>query len=103
MKGSFLSVQPEVLLFETFYLPETCLTSFLLLLCLGRKKRVAYKELLQRQERQGKLASLVQRTAFEKELMVSSLTSHDPCALLSRSYWPCGSIMLQPLASAGQQ
>lgn len=34
-----------------------------------RKKRVAYKELLQRQERQEKLASLVQRTAFEKELM----------------------------------
>ncbi len=31
---------------------------------------MAYKELLQRQERQQKLASLVQRTAFQKELMV---------------------------------
>ena len=86
--------RPEPLLSETSYLPLDVQQGWLLLLCLGRKKRVAYKELLQRQERQEKLASLVQRTAFEKELMVSPCTFHDSYALLSRPYWACGSTLL---------
>lgn len=44
----------------------------------GRKKKAAYKELLQRQERQEKLAGMVQRTAYQKELMVRAPLAPGP-------------------------
>ena len=36
----------------------------------GRRRAAAYKELLQRQQRQAKLGGLAQRMALQKQLMV---------------------------------